>query len=147
MSEAVLEFSLSIPVEVRFADHDVFGHVNHVHFVRYCEQHRIHFMSLWRDECGVDVLDRGFVVARVECDYLRPIGYGTASVDVEMCVERIGRTSFTLRYNVLSNGAVSASLRAVIVLTDSEGRPRPVGDSERRFLRRHGASEDSSKSS
>jgi acyl-CoA thioester hydrolase len=123
-------------VAVRFSDRDAFGHVNHTCYLVFCEEHRNNFFALWLRECGVDMLDSGFVVARVECDYFSPIGRDERLVRVEMTVEEIGRTSVRLRYRIVNGPVLAALIQYVLVLIDRAGRPRAVNKNERQLLMR-----------
>lgn len=125
-------------VAVRFADSDVFGHVNHTRHLTFCEEHRNHFFERWTAECGSDPLDGGLVIARVECDYLAPLPRRTRSVTVAMVIESVGRTSLVLRYEISAAGvSLAAVVRTVVVLVDERGAARPLSDVERRFAGRY----------
>jgi acyl-CoA thioesterase FadM len=72
----------------------------------------------------------------VNSSFLRPLRAGdTYTVDLE--VERIGSTSITYRWRVLSGGAVCVEGSHTVVHVDSEGRPKPVPESLRRGLIPH----------
>ena len=114
------------PVDVRFGDTDMFGHVNNAAFATYIETARLAF---FRDRLGA-TLERpggeagGIILARMAIDFRKQLLYG-ASAEVTTEVVRIGRTSMTLEQEVLSAGEVVAQAETVIVAFDYE-RQEPV---------------------
>lgn len=120
---------LTTTVQVRFADLDPLGHVNHVQYLVFMEVARIRFMH----EHG-GALRGGVLVARTECDHRAEVPSSTLSVDVTVHVESVGRTSFVVRHDVVDAGATVAVGRVVLVAVDRDHRPRPVTDEERARL-------------
>jgi acyl-CoA thioester hydrolase len=132
-----------VDVALRFRDIDQFGHVNHAQYLSFCEEHRTSFFDLWLDECGVDVMDRGFVVAHVSCDYAAPLGRDDPAVRVEMTVESVGRTSLRLRYRIVNRyDSIMAVVRYVLVLVDTDSQSRPLTPAEQRMLARFAGGDD-----
>ena len=136
-------FRCTIPV--RFGDIDVFGHVNHTRHLTFCEEHRSRFFARWAEECGIDPLDGGLVIARVECDYLRPVSRNTPSVGVAMVVDAIGRSSLSLRYEISDGESVVAVVKSVLVVVGKDGSSRTLADNERRFAARYHVPADSAR--
>lgn len=60
------------PIEVRYADIDVMGHVNNAIFLNYFEQGRISFFQQNFGDSW-DWNKYGIIVARNEIDYLKPV--------------------------------------------------------------------------
>jgi len=118
---------------VRWSDIDSYGHVNNVKYVEYCQEARIAFISsLAAAEPGVGTVG-GFVVARFDISYQRPIEFRLEPVQVSTWLTRIGRSSFELQAAVHDEETVFATARAVLVGFDpAAGRSRPLGDSERK---------------
>ena len=123
-------YPFTVAVAVRWRDLDPLGHVNNAVFVTYLEVARA---ELWRRLGGGEGTAIPFVVARVEMDYRRPVTLGQR-VEVGVALERIGSTSFTLRYRIEADGTVAAEARSVQVAVDASGRPAPVSGSLRRAL-------------
>ena len=122
-------------IPIRFSDVDAFGHVNHTNFLTYCEDHRsVMFRQMGR-ECGSFLLDSGFSIVRIECDYLSPLLFVDHEVGVGCAIEAIGKSSIRLRYELEAKGRPIAKVRTVIVLTDG-GSARPVSTAERSWLAR-----------
>ena len=88
---------LKFEVEVWFGDLDSFGHVNNVVIARYLETARVkYFLSRFGN---FGKLEQGFVLRRIEIDYLSPLYLGETAV-VEIWVERVGNTSFDFGYRI-----------------------------------------------
>jgi acyl-CoA thioester hydrolase len=122
---------------LRWSDIDVFRHVNNVAIVRFFEDARVALHL----ELGVGAYDTGAwaLVARQEVDYKREIAPRTQPLVVDVGVEAIGRTSYTLSYLLREPGTdvVFAVGRTVQVCVDTAtGRPRPVEEDLRRALSR-----------
>lgn len=79
-------------------------------------------------------------IARCEADYLRPMRLGMV-VDVEVSLEREGRSSFTLAHRFLgADGAELARARTVHVAMDrASGASTPLTEDMRRGLAALGA--------
>lgn len=106
-------------IDVRFADTDMFGHVNNAAFATYVETARLAF---FRDRLGGTVDEPGgeaggIILARLAIDFRRQLLYG-AGAEVTTGVERIGRTSITLEQRVLSDATVVAEASSVVVAFD-----------------------------
>jgi acyl-CoA thioester hydrolase len=113
---------------VRWDDIDAFGHVNNAKYLTYIQEARF----LWSP-----VLE--MVVARAEVDYLVPIYQGGRFYDVNLWVEAIGSSSFTLGYEVVGdNGVIHARVKTVQVAVSMETKKsRPLTDTEREFLTKY----------
>jgi acyl-CoA thioester hydrolase len=119
---------------VRWSDVDVYGHVNNVKYVEYFQEARIAMVSgaIGVPEAG-DL--RGFVVARMDVDYRRPLEFRTDPVWVRTWLTRIGRSSYELQAAVCDEGTVFATSRAIVVAFDpAAGRSRPFSNGERDAL-------------
>jgi acyl-CoA thioester hydrolase len=119
-------------VRIRWRDLDPYGHVNHAVYVTYLEELRDAWLA---ERLALDgVWD--YVVARVAIDYRRELRPEDGPVRGEFAVERLGRTSVTLRERLLTAaGDVAAEAETVLVAIDPETRrPRPLGERERGAL-------------
>jgi len=110
---------------VRWDDIDAFGHVNNAKYLTYIQEARF----LWSPIIEM-------VVARAEVDFIEPIYEGGRFYDVNLWVEAIGNSSFTMGYQVVGdNGVVHAKVTTVQVAVSMETKKsRPLTDSEREFL-------------
>jgi acyl-CoA thioester hydrolase len=135
---------LSVPVPLRWADLDAYGHVNNVEVLRLLEEARI--AAFWRhpEEAGgsapTAVLDAGptatthTVVARTEVEYLRPIGYQREPVEVEMWIGHLGGASIDVCYRLLVGAAREPHVQAIstlVVVDAATGAPRRIVAHER----------------
>lgn len=84
-------------IEVRFRDLDALGHVNNAVLVTLIEQARFYWWQGWLGDRAFET--EGFLIARIEVDYRRPIRLSD-EVRVELRCIRIGTTSFDLVYRV-----------------------------------------------
>jgi acyl-CoA thioester hydrolase len=110
---------------VRWDDIDAFGHVNNAKYLTYIQEARF----LWSPIIEM-------VVARAEVDFIEAIYEGGRFYDINLWVESIGNSSFTMAYEVVGdNGVVHAKVRTVQVVVNMETKKsRPLKDSEREFL-------------
>jgi acyl-CoA thioester hydrolase len=110
---------------IRWDDIDAFGHVNNAKYLTYIQEARF----LWAPIVEM-------VVARAEVDYIAPIYEGGRFYDVNLWVEAIGNSSFTMGYEVVGdNGVIHAKVKTVQVAVSMETKKsRPLTDSEREFL-------------
>ena len=110
---------------VRWDDIDAFGHVNNAKYLTYIQEARF----LWSPIIEM-------VVARAEVDFIEPIYEGGRFYDVNLWVEAIGNSSFTMGYEVVGdNGVVHAKVKTVQVVVSMETKKsRPLTDAEREFL-------------
>lgn len=124
-------------IRVRWSDLDAFGHVNNARTVTLLEEARVDWLFTEAAEHGVDRLTKGVVVARLEIDYKRAIGFGLP-VTVSMGLSRLGTASFTIDYLVTVGGDTVATASTVVVPVDpATFRPRRLDDRERAFLARY----------
>lgn len=119
-------------IRVRWRDLDPYGHVNHAVYVTYLEELRDDWL---RERLGLDAV-WDYVVARIAVDYRRELRPEDGPVRAEFGVERLGRTSVTLRERLLAaGGGEAAAAETVLVAIDrATGRPRPLSDDERAQL-------------
>jgi acyl-CoA thioester hydrolase len=110
-------------VEVRFADLDAYGHVNHAIYFTYLETARTNFFKnkfLELYENGIN-----FIITKVSCEYKAPIMLSD-TVFVEMEITNVRRTRFDVDY-VLNNGEdkIFAYAKTTLVTFD-KNKNKPV---------------------
>ena len=111
------------PITVRYGDLDPQGHVNNAGFITYLEHARVSYirhLKLWD---GKSFLEIGFILARVELDYIAPIRM-TDTVEVGVCVSRLGNKSLDMNYLIreTDTGQIFAEGKTVQVAFDYETR-------------------------
>src|SRR5438132_14375735 len=75
-------------LQVRFRDCDLFGHVNNAVYFTYMEEAR---WAYWRELSGDSHSRLPLILARAECDFIRPVQPGER-LDIWMGTTRIGRS-------------------------------------------------------
>ncbi len=138
---------LHVPIRLRWSDLDAYGHVNNAEMLRLLEEARI--QAFWvTDESsqieGSTAVLEGMpgsatitLIARQEIEYLAPIPYLRAPLDVQLWLGRLGGASLEVCYEVCSPiGAEPfvqfAKASSTIVLVDAAtGQPRRISDEER----------------
>ena len=122
----------------RWADLDAFGHVNNAVYLTYSELARVEWggKQFAPKDPGSVLVE--MTVAHSEVDYLIPITKFGVDYDVNLWVENIGNTSFTVAYEVVRDGVVFAKMKTVQVMIDIKMmKPRPINEVERAFLNQY----------
>ena len=123
---------------VRWGDLDAFGHVNNAVYLTYSELARVEWggKQFAPKDPGSVLVE--MTVAHSEVDYLIPITKFGVDYDVNLWVENIGNTSFTVAYEVVRDGVVFAKMKTVQVMIDIKMmKPRPINEVERAFLNQY----------
>jgi acyl-CoA thioester hydrolase len=119
---------------VRWSDLDAYGHVNNARMLTLYEEARVALMFTGARAVGLTSFEEGVVIFRHEVDYLRPVDYGQP-VRIEMWIDELRPSRFTVGYELTSDGTVASRARSVCVPFDlASGRPRRLSDEERAFL-------------
>lgn len=87
-------FHFKIPIPIRFADIDAFGHVNNAIYLTYFEIAR---SAYWEEVIEWDWNLLGIIIRKSVVEYLKPITL-TDTVYAYVRTSKIGRTSFDLDY-------------------------------------------------
>jgi acyl-CoA thioester hydrolase len=142
---------LHVPIRLRWSDLDAYAHVNNAEMLRLLEEARIQaFWSNDEPDGGVGaagestaVLDGRpgaatlTLIARLEIEYLAPIPYLRAPIDIQLWIGKLGGASLDVCYEVCSPAGqepsqVFARATTTIVLVDAvSGRPRKINEIER----------------
>ena len=112
------------PVQLRWSDPDMLGHVNHARALSLLEDARL---------AMADGVGSGLILARLEVDYLRQLYYRLGErLVVRTAVTRLGTKSFTVRQELVQDDEVAIRSDAVMVAFDFEvDASRPLTDAER----------------
>jgi acyl-CoA thioester hydrolase len=130
-------FQTRIPL--RWADLDIYRHVNHARTVTLLEEARVELVFRRAGEGGAGDWSDGLLVAGLEVDYKRQISYRGQSVLVSIWADQVRAASFLLRYE-LHTGPDDSDPVAVVASTKmvpfnlAAGHPRRLSQSERQFL-------------
>jgi acyl-CoA thioester hydrolase len=119
---------------LRWSDMDAYGHVNNARILTLYEEARVALFFTGAREMGLTSFEDGIVISRHEVDYLKPMDYGDP-VRIEMWVEEIRHSRFTIAYELLDRDVVASRARSVCVPFNLEKQyPRRLTDAERAFL-------------
>jgi acyl-CoA thioester hydrolase len=103
---------IHVQIPLRWSDFDAYAHVNNAEMLRLLEEARI--QAMWRpDEGAVDGIPTAVMdvrpgaetlalIARQEIEYLAPIPYMRAPLDIEMWSGGIGGASLEVCYEIFS---------------------------------------------
>lgn len=119
-----------VPHHVLFRDIDAFGHVNNAVFLTYFEWART---LLWFDITGKrGATDIGFIVARAECDFQKPLYF--EPIDICTRVGEIRNSSFDFVYEIRRGDPVevAATGKVTVVLFDWARHSKKTIDEELR---------------
>jgi acyl-CoA thioester hydrolase len=122
-------------IEIRWSDQDAYAHVYHPVYLTYMEAARDQWIGRL---FGLDGQLWDYVVARVTIDYRGALELADGVAVVRCQLQRIGRSSFTSREQVLApDGRVASDAEVVIVAWDpAAGAPRPLSETEVAALER-----------
>ncbi len=137
---------IHVPIVLRWADLDAYGHVNNATMLRLLEEARI--QVFWADRHRPDapstaLLDNGegadtlSLIGRQEIEYLAPVPYLRRPIDVQLWVSRLGGASLEVDYEVWSpegdpDPVLYARAATTVVLVHPEtGAPRRITPAER----------------
>jgi acyl-CoA thioester hydrolase len=117
--EALIDFPVVVTVPLLWGDHDAFGHVNNLAYLRWCESARVEYLmriGLWPSLPPAGI---GPILASVSCDYKRPLTFPD-TVCIGTRVTRIGNRSFQMQHRVVSQAldTVAAEVDSTIVVFD-----------------------------
>ncbi|MFY1636817.1 acyl-CoA thioesterase [Solwaraspora sp. WMMB335] len=128
---------------LRWSDLDAYGHLNNARFLTLYEEARVALMFSGGRAWGVDSFADGVLIRRHEIDYLRPVDYRLGretaeqapSVRIELWIEQIQASRFTVAYEMFDGDVLVSRARSVLVPFDlGQGRPRRLTEAERAFL-------------
>lgn len=112
------EFSHSVPIQIRFSDVDVLGHVNNTIYFSYYDTGKSHFFSSILDE-PIEWRKVETVIANVDCCYLAPIFF-TDQIEVMTRVASVSERSFRLIQLLVEkkSGVVKSACETIMVAFD-----------------------------
>jgi acyl-CoA thioester hydrolase len=120
-------FRVFRPISTRWADNDVFGHVNNVVYYAWFDT-AVTGWLLSQDMIATAASPTIFVVAETACAYFESVAFPD-EIEVGIAAERIGSSSVTYRIGVFRTGGTRtvAQGRFVHVHVTREGqRPEPL---------------------
>ncbi len=120
-------FRYVYPVEVRFRDLDVFGHVNNAVVFTYAEIARINYMVAADIRLPhANLQSVAFIAAHLSCDFRNPILYGQ-SVEVGVGISEVRQSSLRLEHRIEADGELAAEGHCILVRYDyTAGHSIPI---------------------
>ncbi len=135
---------LHIPIPLRWGDLDAYGHINNVETLRLIEEARVR--AFWRSaDADADpnpqptaVLDLTAdstiwsLVSRSEVEYLVPMPYTRAPIDVEVWLGRLGGASIEICFELYSPAGVeprvlhTRAATSIVTVDAASGRPTRI---------------------
>jgi len=134
---------LHIPIPLRWGDLDAYGHINNVEMLRLLEEARVR--SFWRADDSASepeselpptaVLDLTAdshiwsLVSRSEIEYLVPMPYTRAPIDVEVWIGRLGGADIEICFELFSPVRVeprvlyARAATSIVTVDAASGRP------------------------
>ena len=103
-----------LPIQVRFSDIDMMGHVSNTIYQNYYDSGKINYFDDVIPE--MDIITVGVVAASVKLDFLKPI-YIKTKIFVESRISVIGHKSLSMEQRLLeedSNEVLSACVTAMV---------------------------------
>ena len=131
-------FKHKTPIQVRFKDTDMMGHVNNAAYATYVEYARLqYFKDVVSD--GVDwSKQEGLILAKLELNFRAPLFFSEI-VSVYTRCSRIGKSSFDLEWKIVreknSKEETAAEGSAVLVCYDyATGKSVPLSEERKKKL-------------
>jgi len=110
-------FNHSIPVQIRFNDLDLMGHVNNTEYINYFGVGRLHYFNLVFENI-IDWKNYGVVLVNTCVDYIKPI-YLNDTITVFSRTSRIGTKSFEMEQGIFNQkNELNSINKSVIVCYD-----------------------------
>jgi acyl-CoA thioester hydrolase len=116
MAKAHPSVAMRYPIQVRFSDVDVYGHVNNVKYFEFFQEARILMTAqVWK---GLEPIS--IVVAQTDVDYRVPILFRPEAYDAWSWVARVGSRSATIESLIVDGDTVLARARVTVVFFDEQ---------------------------
>jgi acyl-CoA thioester hydrolase len=124
-----------LPLQVRFSDVDVYGHVNNVEYFTFYQEARIAYMMRLAEEAGADAPQGSVVLAQCDVDYRAPVLFRPEPYDAWSRVAHVGRSSFVIENEIRDGDRVLSRARVVLVGFDASAqRAEPLVGAYREVL-------------
>lgn len=114
----ISDFPHSIPVQLRFNDVDVLGHVNNTVYFSFYDTAKAAYFSAVRHE-AIDWQHVDTVIANVDCAFAAPIFFSEKIRVYSRCME-VGEKSFRIQQVIIDeiSGQVKSAAETVMVCID-----------------------------
>ena len=125
-----------ITLQTRWADNDVYGHVNNSVYYFYFDT----VVNRWLIETGLLEIGKSDVIGLVvstACDYFAPISFPD-TITAGLRAAKIGTSSVTYEIGIFRNDETTASAQGTfthVYVTEKTRRPSPISDKMKNKLR------------
>jgi len=122
----------SMPLQTRWADNDVYGHMNNATYLALFDT----ALSHWQMQSGLMADDARFLVVATTCDYHAEVGFPDA-LTCGLACDHIGNTSFRLALALFRDGAPAPATTATftqVAVDPVTHAKRPLTGTERSLL-------------
>lgn len=129
-----IDFHHRLPVQIRFNDVDLFGHVNNTVYLQFFDMGKYaYFRQLM--PLGLTSESTAPVIVNINCDFLEPTLIDE-QLEVLTAITAIADSSMTLEQRIVAaDGHVKCVARTIMVNIDlSTGRPATVSDKWRQMI-------------
>lgn len=114
---------IRVPVHRRYSDLDPLGHVNNVVFHDYLQEARVGMIA---DRSLIQGGGRAQVVVSQEITHRKPLLLSPEPVMIETWVDRIGGSSYTVRYRIFDEHGDEAATASTVLCVIEEASGRPI---------------------
>lgn len=124
---------LKIPIALRWGDLDAYGHINNVEILRLIEEARVR--SFWSGDSALALdaaSDIWSLVSHTEIEYLMPMPYSAAPIDIEVWLGRLGGASIQVCFELYSPAGVlprvlfARAVTTIVTVDAASGRPTRI---------------------
>lgn len=132
--EPKFEFRHRTPVQIRFNDIDMFGHLNNSVYLQFADLAKMRYFMQFMDG-RFDPMQLGLVVANTNCDFYNPT-YVQEKLEVLTAVASISTSSLVMEQRIVNDrGQVKCICRTIMVSFDPRtAQSVPVTDKWRHDL-------------
>ena len=134
--ESLVDFPVVVTIPLLWGDHDAFGHVNNLAYLRWSETARVEYLmriGFWPPLPPAGV---GPILASISCDYKHQLTYPDTTYTGAR-VSRIGNRSFQLQHRVVSKSLdmiVAEVLSTIVVLDYANNKAVPIPEQCRKAI-------------
>ena len=124
-------FRIWIPLQVRFCDTDMMGHINNVAYIAYMETARVYYMKGLQElaqKTGKNAPVFSVILAEIRCRY-KSQGFFNEEFEIGIRIGEFRRKSFTFEYLMIEKNSERAVIEgdSIQVMFDySAGKSMPI---------------------
>ncbi|MEO6904394.1 MAG: thioesterase family protein [Bacteroidia bacterium] len=89
-----------IPIQIRFNDIDLAGHVNNAIYITYFELARVAYINEFMGDVKIDWKEEGLILAKIEMNYKMPV-FLEDTIVIETWVSRMGTKSLDMSCSII----------------------------------------------